>query len=358
MRALVWDGERLAVEEAVDVRRPGPGEVAVEIRMAGLCHSDLSPMEGRIPQPTPVILGHEAVGVVVESGEGSDVPVGQRVVMTVLRRCGSCRHCLAGRPTLCTTSGAPVPSPYSRHGETIHQFVRLGAFAERIVVTRDQVIAIPDALSDPVAAMLGCATITAFGAVEQRARLQAGETALVTGAGGIGLNVVLAARAAGASRIVVVDRNPTKEQIARKCGATDFLVPSDPAAIAPAVLDLVPGGVDTAFECAGNTALLEAAITSLAWGGRAVILGLPPTGTTLDLQVRALFHDKSLLGCRMGSVDPQTVLPLLAERVLSGEIDLDPLISTIVPMEGAADLVEDLRNGRIDRGFIDFGTRP
>lgn len=355
MRALVWDGQRLDVDETIDVRRPGPGEVAVEIRMAGLCHSDVSPMEGRIPQPTPVILGHEAVGVVVESGDGD--LVGQRVVMTVLRRCGECRHCLAGRPTLCATSGAAVESPFSRAGETVHQFVKLGAFAERIVVTRDQVIPVPDGISDPIAAMLGCATITAFGAVEHRARLQPGETALVTGAGGIGLNAVLAARAAGASRIVVVDRNPAKEAIARRCGATDFLVPADPSEIAPAVLDLVPGGVDTAFECAGNTGLLGAAIDALAWGGRVVVLGLPPTGTTLDLQVRALFHDKSLMGCRMGSVDPHTVLPALAQRVLAGEIDLEPLVSAIVPMAGAAGLVDDLRHGRLDRGFIDFGSR-
>lgn len=356
MRALVWDGTHLGVDSSIEVREPGPGEVAVDIAMAGLCHSDVSPMDGRIPQPTPVILGHEAVGAVSATGPGVDVEVGQRVVLTVLRRCGHCRHCLEGRPTLCPASGEPVPSPFSRGGETVHQFVKLGAFAERIVVTADQVIPIPEQIPAPVAAMLGCATITAFGAVEHRARLREGETALVTGAGGIGLNAVLAARAAGASRILVVDRNPAKEKIALTCGATDFLVPESPADIAPAVLELVPGGVDTAFECAGNTGLLDAAINALAWGGRVVILGLPPIGTTLDLQVRALFHDKSLMGCRMGSVDPHTVLPALAERVLAGELDLSPLVSTIVPMEGAAGLVDDLRNGRIDRGFLDFGS--
>ncbi|GGQ26484.1 alcohol dehydrogenase [Actinomadura coerulea] len=354
VRALVWDGTGLHVDSTIDVRPPGPGEVAVDIAMAGLCHSDISPMEGRIPQPTPAVLGHEAVGAVTAAGPGTDVPVGQRVVLTVLRRCGECRHCREGRPTLCPASGQIVDSPFSRGGDIVHQFVKLGAFAERIVVAQEQVIPIPSEISDPVAAMLGCATVTAFGAVEDRARLRAGETVLVTGAGGIGLNAVLAARAAGADRIVVVDRNPAKEQIARTCGATDFIVPSDPAQIVPAVQALVPGGVDAAFECAGHTGLLEASVKALAWGGRAVILGLPPTGASIDLVVRELFHDKSLLGCRLGSVDPHRKLPELAERVLRGELDLTPLVSAVVPLEDAEQLVDDLRNGRIDRGFLRF----
>ncbi|QFG21338.1 alcohol dehydrogenase catalytic domain-containing protein [Actinomadura sp. WMMB 499] len=356
MRALVWDGTDLHVDSTIEVRPPGPGEVAVDITMAGLCHSDLSPMEGRIPQPTPVVLGHEAVGTVTAAGPGAGMPAGQRVVLTVLRSCGECRHCRDGRPTVCPASGRPVAAPFSRDGEVVHQFVKLGAFAERIVVSREQVIAMPAEVPDPVAAMLGCATVTAFGAVEDRARLRAGESVLVTGAGGIGLNTVLAARAAGAERIVVVDRNPAKERIARTCGATDFLVPDDPSGIAPAVRELVPGGVDAAFECVGHTGLLGAAITSLAWGGRAVVLGLPPTGAALDLVVRDLFHDKSLLGCRMGSVDPHRKLPDLAGRVLRGELDLTPLVSAVVPLEGAARLVDDLRDGRIDRGFLRFGS--
>ena len=356
VRALVWDGERLHVDPAVEVRGPGPGEVAVAIAMAGLCHSDLNPIEGRIPQPVPVILGHEAVGVVTEAGPGSEVPVGRRVVLTVLRRCGECRACREGRPTICPASGAPAASPFSRGGDVVHQFVRLGAFAERIVVSDEQVIAMPEEVPDPVAAMLGCATVTAFGAVEDRARLRAGETVLVTGAGGIGLNTILAARASGAERIVAVDRNPAKEKIARTCGATDFVVTDDPALIPGAVRDLVPGGVDAAFECAGHTGLLDAAIRSLAWGGRAVILGLPETGATVGLEVRELFHDKSLLGCRMGSVDPHRKLPALAGRVLRGELDLTPLVSAVVPAQDAARLVDDLRNGRVDRGFLRFGS--
>jgi S-(hydroxymethyl)glutathione dehydrogenase/alcohol dehydrogenase len=358
MRALVWDGSTLDVESEVDVRQPEAGEVAVDIAMAGLCHSDVSPMEGRIPTPTPVILGHEAVGVVTDAGPDSAIPVGQRVVLTVLRHCGTCTYCRSGRTNLCRASGQALPSPFSKHGEVIHQFVKLGAFAERIVVPTSQVIPIPDGISDPVAAMLGCATITAFGAVEHRARLQPGETVLITGAGGIGLNAILAARMLGAARIVVVDRNPAKEDIARRCGGTDFIVSSDTSTVASAVLELEPEGYDAAFECAGHSGLLEAAISALAWGGRAVIVGLAPTGSTMPLEARALFHDKTIMGCRMGSVDPHVVLPQLAERVLAGELDLTPLISKIVGMEQVSDLVEELHRGEIDRAFIDFRRTP
>lgn len=354
MRALIWDGQRLEVDTEVEVREPGENEVAVDIVMAGLCHSDVSPMEGRIPQPTPVILGHEAVGYVAQAGPGAKAPIGGRVGLTVLRRCGICRHCLAGQPNRCRASGAAVPSPFSRRGEVVHQFVRLGAFAERIVVSADQVIPMPAEIPDPVAAMLSCATITAFGAVEDRARLRAGESVLVTGAGGIGLNTVLACRAAGASRIIVVDRNPLKEEVARRCGATDFVLSTDTGTVAEQVLALEPEGVDAAFECAGHVGLLDAAIAALAWGGRVVMLGLAPAGASMEFQPRSLFNDKSVMGCRMGSVDPRVELPRLAARVVAGEFDLTPLVSKIVPMDGAAGLVEELREGRIDRGFMDF----
>jgi Zn-dependent alcohol dehydrogenase len=355
VRAVVWDGERLAVDDSIAVRPPGEGEVSVDIDLAGLCHSDLSAIEGRIPAPTPTILGHEAVGVVSATGADATVEVGQRVVLTLVRRCGRCRYCRQGRPMLCSGVSTTVPSPFSRRGEVVHQFVKLGAFSERITVASEQVVPVPEDISSPVAAMLCCASVTAFGAVEHRAGLGAGETALVTGAGGIGLNVVLAARAAGAERVVVVDRNPAKEQIARRCGATDFLLVDDASAIPDAVRDLVPEGVDAAFECVGHVGLLEASISALAPGGRVVVLGIPPAEPKLEVSVRTLFHDKALLGCRMGSVDPHTMLPRLVERVQRGELDLTPLVSAVLPMAEIGDLVDRLRSGSIDRGFIEIG---
>jgi Zn-dependent alcohol dehydrogenase len=354
MRGLVWDGSALDLVDDLRVRPPGQGEVTVGITTAGLCHSDLKPMDGDIPQQLPVILGHEAVGRIVETGPGTTLRVGQRVVLSVFRACGVCAACRAGRRIACRRTAHPARSPFSREGVTVQQFVRTGAFAERTVVAESQAIPIPDELPDAEAAMLGCATVTAFGAVEQRARVQPGETVLVVGAGGVGLNVVLAARAAGAARIIVCDRNPRKRDIALLCGATDFAVTPAAVDVTETCLGALSEGVDTAFECVGRADLLTAAVESLAWGGRAVIVGLPPTGTDVSLPIRSLFHDKSLLGCRMGSIDPQEALPLLARRALAGEFSLAPLVTRIAPLTEADQLVTDLRKGNLERGFFDM----
>lgn len=351
--AAVWDGAAFSILDDLSVRPPGANEVAVDIQMAGLCHSDLNPIDGHIDQPLPVVLGHEAVGVIAEVGPGSSRTVGERVVLSVLRSCGTCAACRAGRVTSCRDAVTST-SPFSRDGVVVHQFVRTGAFARRTVVHEQQAIAIGNGIPLPVAAMLGCATVTAFGAVEERARLQPGETVLVSGAGGLGLNAVIAARAAGAARIIVVDRNPAKGHIARTSGATDFIVTSSAADIHEGVIALLPRGVDVAIECVGRPDVLAAAVESLAWGGRCVIVGLPSADTVVDLRVRALFHDKSVLGCRMGSVDPAVALPRLAERIARRDIVLDHLVSKIAALDAIADLVTDLREGRLERGFLDL----
>jgi S-(hydroxymethyl)glutathione dehydrogenase/alcohol dehydrogenase len=354
VRAAVWDGDRLTVVDDLFVRAPGPGEVSVDIEVAGLCHSDLNPILGLIEQDTPVVLGHEAVGVIAETGPGTTLRRGQRVVLSVLRNCGTCPSCRTGHRTRCRATSVAPPSPFTRHGATVHQFVRTGAFAQRTVVAAEQAIPIEENLPLPVAAMLGCATVTAFGAVEERARVQPGESVLVIGAGGVGLNVVLACRAAGAARILVLDRNPLKEAVARACGATDFAVTATADDVRQVAAAVASEGFDAAFECVGHPDLLASAVESLAWGGRCVIVGVPAAGARVTFPVRALFHDKALLGCRMGSVDPATALPRLAARVAAGELVLDPLVSTVVPLTDAATLVADLKAGRLDRGFLDL----
>ncbi|MDN3356343.1 alcohol dehydrogenase catalytic domain-containing protein [Actinomadura sp. DC4] len=352
MHGLVWDGDALSAVDDLEVREPLAGEVAVEIEAAGLCHSDLKPLDGDIPQALPVVLGHEASGVVVACGPGVDLPPGQRVVLTVLRTCGVCPACRSGRPTLCRRDPGGDTTPFLRHGAPVHQFVRLGAFARRTVVGARQVIPVPDTIPAATAALLGCAAVTAFGAVEERARVTRGESVLVIGAGGIGLSVVQAARAAGAGRIVVADQNPRKEDIALRLGATDFWVTGTAAELAALAGRLSPDGFDAVLECVGRADLLAAAVEALAWGGRAVIVGLPPTGTQVTFGVRSLFHDQTLLGCRMGSVDPHTAIPRLAERYLAGELPLDRLVTKVVPLSEGAELVAALRAGELDRGVF------
>lgn len=353
MLGLIWDGMRLAHSRGVELRTPRGDDVVVEISVAGLCHSDLKPMDGDIPQALPVILGHEAVGRVVDRGPDATLEVGTRVVMTVIRPCGSCDQCVRGRRIRCRATALAAPTPFSLDGEPVQQFVRLGAFARRTIVAQSQAIPIAEGLSDEVAAMISCATVTAFGAVEERARVAQGDTVLILGAGGIGLNAVIAARAAGASRIVVCDVNPRKEEVARRCGATDFVL-TDSTPASRLVLELEPKGFDVVLECVGRVELLEQAVASLGWGGRVVIVGLPAHGSVMPLEVRDLFNDKSILGCRMGSVDPWVALPRLVDRHIAGEFDLEPLVTRTVPATDAEELVAALRSGELDRGFLDF----
>lgn len=347
MRAALWTGEVLEVHDDLEVRSPGDDEVVVEIAAAGLCHSDLNPMTGSYAQPVPAVLGHEAVGRVIDGGPEL---LGRRVVLTPIVSCGSCRRCRAGSPTTCTTPPPTRPPAFSRGGATVHQFVNLGAFAERTVVLASQVVAIPDGLPDAEAALLGCAVVTGVGAVE-RAGVVAGETILVTGAGGIGLNAVQGARLAGAGRIVVADHNPAKEAIARRLGATDFvLVGGEGLAVALVGAEVDP--IDAAIECTGNVGVLEASIEVLARGGRVVIVGLPGADAAMSVPVRSLFHDKAILGSRMGSVDPHVAIPRLAASAAVGDLHLGPLITSTVPLEGINGLVDDLEHGRLDRGIL------
>jgi Zn-dependent alcohol dehydrogenase len=354
VEALVWTGSRLEAVDDLEVRGPLAGEVTVRIDAAGLCHSDLKPLDGAIEQPVPVVLGHEAAGVIVDRGPDVDLALGQKVVLSVLRTCERCRACRGGRPTQCRGAGTTPPPVFTRRGETVAQFVHTGAFARHTVVGARQVIPIPHEVPDTVAALLGCAVVTGFGAVSGRAELQAEETSLIIGAGGIGLNAVQAARLAGASRVVVVDTNPRKEGIARRLGATDFHVVSGADEIATIAARLSPEGFDVVLECVGRPELLAVAIDVLAWGGRAVMVGLPPEGTPITFGMRQLFQDKAVLGCRLGSVDPHTVIPGLARRYLDGEIVVDPLVTTVVPITEADHLVARLRSGELDRGVFDL----
>ncbi|MBD0736709.1 alcohol dehydrogenase catalytic domain-containing protein [Streptomyces sp. CBMA29] len=356
MEAVLWTGARLEFVEDIEVRPPGTGEVTVRVDAAGLCHSDLKAVDGHIDQAAPVVLGHEACGVVVDRGPGVSIGVGRKVILSPLRSCGSCRACRAGNPTRCRSeTKAPTPA-FRRRGAPVEQFARVGAFARRTVVHERQVVPIPDAVPDAAAALLGCAVVTGFGAAWERAAVCPGESVLVVGAGGIGLNVVQAARIAGARQILVYDRNPRKENVARRLGATDFRATGS---LDEAVRDSAPEGFDAAFECVGRPELLASAVDALAAGGRAVMVGLPPAGTPLTFQMRALAQDKALLGCRMGSVDPHRFIPGLADRYLRRELDIDALVTAVAPLREVHALVAALRAGRLERGVFDLtGATP
>lgn len=349
IRGVLYDGTRPQVVSDLEVREPGPGEVQVAVSAAGLCHSDLSVVDGTIPFPCPVVLGHEGAGVVAAVGEGvTHVRPGDHVSLSTLANCGTCAECDRGRPTMCRKAIGRPGQPFTRAGRPVYQFASNSAFAERTVVRAVQAVRIPEDIPLPSAALIGCGVLTGVGAVLNRARVGQGETVLVIGTGGIGLNVLQGARIAGASRIVAVDANPDKEPTARRFGATDFLDSVDE------VRDVLPSGADHAFECVGTVELIRAAIDSLDRHGQAILLGVPPATAEATFLVSSMYLDKSILGCRYGSSRPQRDIALYARLYREGRLLLDELVTATYPVEDYGKAAADAHAGKVARAVLTF----
>jgi Zn-dependent alcohol dehydrogenase len=349
MRGVVYDGKRIDVVDDLAVRDPGPGEVQVAISAAGLCHSDLSVVDGTIPFPVPVVLGHEGAGVVEAVGVGvTHVAPGDHVSLSTLANCGTCAECDRGRPTMCRKAIGRPGQPFTRAGQPVYQFASNSAFAERTVVRAVQAVRIAKDIPMPSAALIGCGVLTGVGAVLNRARVDRGDSVLVIGTGGIGLNVLQGARIAGALRIVAVDANPAKEEVARQFGATDFLTSTE------GVRDLLPTGVDHAFECVGRVELIRQAIDLLDRHGQAILLGVPPATAEASFLVSSMYLDKSVLGCRYGSARPQRDIALYADLYRQGRLLLDELVTRTYPVEDFEKAAADAEAGRVARGVLMF----
>ncbi|MFF4118523.1 Zn-dependent alcohol dehydrogenase [Streptomyces sp. NPDC001714] len=349
MRGVVFDGKQVQVVDDLDVREPGPGEVLVAVAAAGLCHSDLSVVDGTIPFPVPVVLGHEGAGVVEAVGVGvTHVAPGDHVALSTLANCGACADCDRGRPTMCRKAIGRPQQPFTRGGRSVYQFACNSAFAERTVVKAVQAVRIPADIPLTSAALIGCGVLTGVGAVLNRARVDRGDTVLVIGTGGIGLNVIQGARIAGALRIVAVDANPAKEEAARQFGATDFLTSTE------GVRDLLPTGVDHAFECVGRVELVRQAVDLLDRHGQAVLLGMPAPTAEASFAVASMFLDKSILGCRYGSSRPQHDIALYAGLYRQGSLLLDELVTETYPVEDFEKARADAEAGRVARGVLTF----
>ncbi|MES5821783.1 Zn-dependent alcohol dehydrogenase [Streptomyces sp. RG80] len=349
MRGVVFDGKRVEVVDDLEVRGPGPGEVLVAISAAGLCHSDLSVVDGTIPFPVPVVLGHEGAGVVEAVGEGvSHVSPGDHVSLSTLAACGTCADCDRGRPTMCRKAVGRPGQPFSLGGRPVFQFASNSAFAERTVVKAVQAVRIPKDIPLPSAALIGCGVLTGVGAVLNRARVDRGDSVVVIGTGGIGLNVLQGARIAGALRIVAVDANPAKEGVARQFGATDFLTSVE------GVRELLPTGADHVFECVGRVELVRQAVDLLDRHGQAVLLGMPAAGAEASFVVASMFLDKSILGCRYGSSRPQRDIALYAELYRQGRLLLDELVTQTYPVEEFERAAADAEAGKVARGVLTF----
>ncbi|MFD7441774.1 Zn-dependent alcohol dehydrogenase [Streptomyces sp. NPDC059909] len=349
MRGVVYDGERVEVADDLEIRDPGPGEVLVAVAAAGLCHSDLSVIDGTIPFPAPVVLGHEGAGVVEAVGAGvGHVAPGDHVSLSTLANCGACAACDRGQPTMCRKAIGMPGQPFSRAGRPLYQFASNSAFAERTVVKAVQAVRIPDDIPLTSAALIGCGVLTGVGAVLNRAKAGLGDTVVVIGTGGIGLNVLQGARLAGALTIVAVDTNPAKEETARLFGATHFLTSVD------GVREILPDGAQHVFECVGHTGLVRQAIDLLDRHGQAVLLGMPAPTAEATFLPASMFLDKSILGCRYGSSRPQHDIALYARLYQEGRLMLDELVTETYPVEDFAKAADDAEHGRVARGVLTF----
>jgi alcohol dehydrogenase len=320
----------------LDLDPPGEGEVLVKVGGAGLCHSDLSLVNGDRPRPTPVVLGHEGSGEIVEVGKGvHDVKAGDHVCFTFNVSCGRCRRCLEGRPYICERSVTPraagqlLSGHHRLHldGKPVNHQSGVSCYAEYAVVDRGSIVVIDKSLPLDLAALFGCAVVTGVGAVVNTGRIEAGSTVAVVGLGGVGLSGLLGAVLAGASQIVAIDLSDEKLGLARQLGAT-YTVNARDADHVNQVRDLTNGGVDYAFDLAGTIKSMETAYLVTRWGGTTVSAGLSPIGANFSFAQSGLVsEEKTIKGSYMGSCVPVRDIPRFIALYQQGKLPVDRMVS-------------------------------
>jgi S-(hydroxymethyl)glutathione dehydrogenase/alcohol dehydrogenase len=346
----VYDGTDYQLVDDLGVKDPDAGEVVVRIEAAGLCHSDLSVINGTIPFPTPVVLGHEGAGIVEAVGSSvTTVKEGDHVVLSTLGNCGACQYCDQGKPTMCRSTFGLRPQPFTWRDAPAYSFANASVFSERTVVKANQCVVIPDDVPLASASLVGCGVLTGIGAALNRAKVAEGSRVLVIGVGGIGLNVIQGCVIAGATTIIAVDTNPKKKEIALAFGATDFLDDAD------AVKDICPNGVDYAFECVGHTALIRKCIELLDWEGTCVMLGVPGFADEASYNVSSMYLDKTIMGCRYGSSRPLLDVRRYVDLYRRGRLKLDELVSAEYKFDDMKAAIHDMEAGEIAaRGVLTF----
>ena len=357
IRAVVLrePGRPVAVEE-VELDPPKEEEVLVRVVAAGVCHSDVRLADGELGEGRwPMVLGHEGAGVVEAVGEGvTHVTPGDHVAFCFVPACRTCSYCLAGKPNLCTaaaehgargmlmdgTSRLRLPD-----GSILQHGLRTACFAERTVIAAGGAAPIPRELPLWQAALLGCGVVTGMGAVRNVARVQARDSVVVFGCGGVGLQVIAAAHLAGADPLVAVDRVPEKLELARAHGATHVVDTATETTPTDAVRRLTHGGADFAFEVIGRPETIRLAWAAIRPGGTVVVVGLVPEGVEVSLPAIEFLSDKSIRGTYYGSGDPAAELPELARLALAGQLDLAKVVTHLDGLDGVEAALERLRRG-------------
>lgn len=343
----------------VDVDDPAPDEVLVRTVAAGVCHSDLHFMHGAMPHPLPTVLGHESSGVVEAVGSAvSDLAPGDHVVTCLSVFCGRCEFCLSGRPAICQKVGlarpTDAPPRLSIDGVPVPQFLNLSSFSELALVHRNAVVRIDPRMPLPVAALLGCGVLTGLGAVFRTAAVRPGETVAVVGCGGVGLSAVHGADLVAAGRVIAIDTDPAKLELAERFGATDTIdasVVDDPVA---AVRDLTGGGVHHAFEAVGLADTTQQAFAMARRGGTATVVGMIAPGVQVSIPGIELLQEKRLQGSQIGSNQFVVDIPRYVDLYLAGRLRLDDLVSDSTGLDGVNTAYHRLAEGGVARQLIHF----
>lgn len=349
-------GQPLVIEE-VSLRAPQMGEIEVSLDAVAICHSDISYAGGAWGGSLPAVYGHEAAGEITALGDGvSRFKMGDKVVVTLIRACGTCPSCAGGAPVICETPYDGDKGPLTTtDGGKLHQAMACGAFAEKVVVDQSQIVKLPDeGVAMDVASLVSCGVITGVGAVVNAAKIRAGQDVVVIGAGGVGLNAIQGARIAGARRIVAVDMSEEKLEIAKEFGATDGVLATEKKPWIKA-MRAMGRGADAVIVTVGAIPAYDAAPRYLARGGKVVMVGMPHSGAASTYEPVILAAvGQGMVGSKMGDVVIQRDIPWMIDLYLQGRLKLDELISGRWSLEQINEAIADTKTGAAKRNVIIF----
>lgn len=348
--------DKVDIRDDITTMDPGPGEVRVRIRATGVCHSDVSVMNGTIPHPVPAVLGHEGAGEVVDVGAGvTNVKEGDRVIVTWVPPCGECQLCLGGQANLCRviTMKTFANPRFLLDGKPIMGFAGTGTWAQEVVMPSQAVVPVGQDVPFDVAALIGCGVMTGVGAVINTAKLVPGSSAVVFGAGGVGISVIQGARVAGAAEIVAVDPLPQKREWALRFGATHAVTPEE----LPEVMKTIGAGdgFDYAFEVVGRPETIRASYDAARKGGTAVVVGVGRADQKIEFNAYELFsQEKALLGTIYGSSDVRRDFDRVVRLWRAGRLDIEGMISRRLTFDQLNEALETLHGGEVIRQVVEI----
>jgi len=360
---LAGIGQPLEIRDDIEVEAPHAGEVKIRFGASGVCHSDLSMQNGTMFPNCPIVLGHEGAGVIEEVGEGvTSVAVGDHVVVSWVPQCGECFFCKRGEGYLCKTADPSLASGglldgtprFTSGGAPLQQMAATGSFSEVAIIPTIGAVKIDDDVPMKVAALIGCGVLTGVGAAINTADIKPGDTVAVVGCGGVGLNVIQGARIAGASRIIAVDMNETKLQMAKEFGATDVINASDGDPVGKVMGLTEERGADVSFEVIGLQQTIDQVITMTRRGGEVVLVGVPKMDAMVQIPafLGLVLQGKTIKGCWYGSSNTHEDIPKLVALYKSGELKLDELISRTITLDEVNEAFDAMATGEVARSVI------